>query len=99
MSSLLEKDYNAVNHKEFYDNRIIIDLPHGKLGIELEKNKYYTVVDIHENSRIKDKVKIGDELFTLNNEVLEEKSIEDVELLFFKNIIGERLLIINRPYC
>ena len=98
MSSLLEKDYNAINHQNFYDNRIVIELPHGKLGIELEKNKYYTVVDIHKNCKIKDMIKIGDELFTLNNEVLEEKSTEEVELLFLKNIISERLLIINRPY-
>tara|TARA_B100001094_G_C17861393_1_gene637596 strand:+ start:162 stop:461 length:300 start_codon:yes stop_codon:yes gene_type:complete len=99
MSSLLEKDYNAINHQDFYDNRIVIELPHGKLGIELEKKKYYTIIDIYKNSKLKNIVKIGDELFTLNNELLEGKTTEEVELLFLKNIISKRVLIINRPYC
>tara|TARA_Y100000389_G_scaffold33536_1_gene28567 strand:+ start:14745 stop:15044 length:300 start_codon:yes stop_codon:yes gene_type:complete len=99
MSSLLEKDYNAINHQDFYDNRIVIELPHGKLGIELENKKYYTIIDIYKNSKLKDIVKIGDELFTLNNELLEGKTTEEVELLFLKNIISKRVLIINRPYC
>jgi hypothetical protein len=99
MSSLLEKDYNAINHQDFYDNRIVIELPQGKLGIELEKKKYYTIIDIYKNSKLKNIVNIGDELFTLNNELLEEKTTEEVELLFLKNIISKRVLIINRPYC
>lgn len=99
MSSLLEKDYNAINHQDFYDNRIVIELPQGKLGIELEKKKYYTIIDIYKNSKLKNIVNIGDELFTLNNELLDGKTTEEVELLFLKNIISKRVLIINRPYC
>ena len=39
MSSLLEKDYNTINYQDFYNNRMVIELPQGKLGKKHEKKK------------------------------------------------------------
>ena len=96
MSSLLQEDYNAINYNSNYYTKIEIDLPKGNLGVELEKGKFFTVVEIYEKSKVKDILKKGDEIFSLNDIILEDKTVDEVELLFYKNILLPRKIVIFR---
>ena len=97
MSSLLGEDYNAINYDPNYFVRLELDLPKGSLGVELEKkNKSYIVVEIYKKSKVKNKLKIGDEIFSFNEIMLENKTIDEVEALFYKNIISDRKIVIFR---
>ena len=96
MSSLLQEDYNAINYNVNYYTKLEIDLPKGNLGVELEKGKFFTVVEIYEKSKVKDILKKGDEIFSLNDIILEDKTVDEVELLFYKNIILPRKIVIFR---
>ena len=95
MSSLLQEDYNAINYNSNYYTKLEIDLPKGNLGVELEKGKFFTVV-IDGKSKIKDILKKGDEIFSLNDIILEDKTVDEVELLFYKNILLPRKIVIFR---
>ena len=96
MSSLLQEDYNAINYNVNYYTKLEIDLPKGNLGVELEKGKFFTVVEIYEKSKVKDILKKGDEIFSLNDIILEDKTVDEVELLFYKNIVSPRKIVIFR---
>ncbi len=96
MSSLLQEDYNAINYNVNYYTKLEIDLPKGNLGVELEKGKFFTVVEIYEKSKVKDILKKGDEIFSLNDIILEDKTVDEVELLFYKNILLPRKIVIFR---
>lgn len=96
MSSLLQEDYNAINYNVNYYTKLEIDLPKGNLGVELEKGKFFTVVEIYEKSKVKDILKKGDEIFSLNDIILEDKTVDEVELLFYKNIVLPRKIVIFR---
>ena len=96
MSSLLQEDYNAINYNVNYYTKLEIDLPKGNLGVELEKGKFFTDVEIYEKSKVKDILKKGDEIFSLNDIILEDKTVDEVELLFYKNILLPRKIVIFR---
>ena len=98
MSSLLQEDYNAINYNVNYYTKLEIDLPKGNLGVELEKGKFFTVVEIYEKSKVKDILKKGDEIFSLNDIILEDKTVDEVELLFYKNILLPRKIVIFRKF-
>jgi C-terminal processing protease CtpA/Prc len=96
MSSLLQQDYNAKN----YDNtcwlkKQTIDLPQGKLGIEIEDNNgIFTVAEIYNTSKMKGILNIGDEIYSLNDKRF--KNMKDLEIEFFKNIVSKRTVLIYR---
>lgn len=96
MSSLLQQDFNAINYDSCYYKRIEIDLPKGNLGVELEKEQYFKVVEIYSNSKAKDLLKIGDEIFSFNEIPLDDKNVDEVEMLFYKSILAERKIVIYR---
>ena len=47
MSSLLQQDFNTVNYDSCYYKRIGQIYPKGNLGVELEKEQYFKVVEIY----------------------------------------------------
>lgn len=99
MESLLDNDYNAKNFYQLYKEKKKINLPKGKLGIAIEKIQgVYVIVDILQKSILKNIVNIGDELYSFNDELLDNKSTDEIELLFFKNIISERIIVLFSLY-
>ena len=97
--SLLESDYNSINYDSYFNEEIIIKLPHGKLGIELEKCECgYIITQIFKKNSVDEKLKVEDLCIRLNNTSLKDMSIDKVELLFFKNILSDRLLTVERKY-
>ena len=87
---------HILNYNVNYYTKLEIDLPKGNLGVELEKGKFFTVVEIYEKSKVKDILKKGDEIFSLNDIILEDKTVDEVELLFYKNIVLPRKIVIFR---
>tara|TARA_Y200000002_G_scaffold108112_1_gene88429 strand:+ start:276 stop:584 length:309 start_codon:yes stop_codon:yes gene_type:complete len=96
---LLNSDYNAKYYETCYQTKRIVNLPHGKIGIEIEiMNDIPTIVEISNKCKIKNKLHIGDEIYSINDEILVGKSAEDIELLFYRNIIGPRKCVIYTDY-
>lgn len=97
--SLLSSDYNKLNYDSYFNEEILVKLPKGKLGVELEKSECgYIVTQILNNSNVHGKLKVKDLCTKLNDVSLKNINVDKLELLFFKNIISERLLTIERKY-
>lgn len=96
---LLNNDYNAKYYKTYFQTKKIINLPRGKIGIEIEIiNNIPTIVKISNKCKIKNKVHIGDEIYSINDVSLIGISIEDIEFAFYKDIIGCRRCVIYTDY-
>lgn len=97
MSGLLNNDHNAINYSDFFENRIKVSVPKGRLGIELEKiDGKYQIIKILENSKIKKLLNIGDIIIKLNDVELNDKDVEETQVLFLKQIASKRVLTIYR---
>lgn len=97
MSVLLNNDHNAINYSDFFQNRIKLSVPKGRLGIELEKiDDRYQIVKVHENSKIKKRLNVGDIIIKLNDVELNDKDVDEVRMLFLKQTSSKRVLTIYR---
>lgn len=96
---LLNNDYNAKYYKTYFQTKKIVNLPHGKIGIEIEIiNNIPTIVEISSKCRLKNKLHIGDQIYSINGICLIGKSTEEIELAFFRGIIGPRKCVIYTDY-
>ena len=97
--ALLSNDYNAEYYKTYYQTKKIINLPKGKIGFEIQLiNDIPVIVKISNNCKIKNKLHIGDEIYSINGVSLIGISIEDIEFAFYKDIIGCRKCVIYTDY-
>lgn len=96
---LLNNDYNAKFYKIFYQTKKIVNLPHGKIGFAIEiLNNIPTIVEIDNKCRLKNKLHVGDEINSVNDINLIGKSLEEIELIFYKDIIRPRQCVIYTDY-
>ena len=96
---LLNKDYNAKYFKTYFQTKKTVNLPQGKIGIAIEIiDEIPTIVEISNKCRLNKKLHIGDEIYSVNGICLIGKSTEEIEIIFYKDIIGHRKCVIYTDY-
>lgn len=96
---LLNNDYNAKYYKTYFQTKKKVNLPQGKIGITIEIiNEMPTIVEISSKCRLNKKLHIGDQIYSVNGICLVGKCAEEIEIIFYRDIIGPRKCIIYTDY-
>ena len=106
MAELLKNDFNKSQFDKDYDtihtsfsntkNNIEIQLPTGPLGVVLKYENGWIVDEFQENSKVSNKLQLGDQVIALNDIKIKDLTTNDILYIFKEYAHTDRTILIER---